>query len=392
MNMSYSELIEAYLTDSLTAEEELVFIRMLDNADNRAVLAKAIQDKAMERSFADQEDAARKERNLLRLRERLQLLSRSAAGHGNLYQLRKWGRWAAAAVLAAAVAGAFFWLKPAKTKGTGAIHMAQKEVPPGGNKAILTLADGTMVVLDSAGTGPIARQGNSTIVKKADGQIEYDVKGLAGEKVMINTMQTPRGGQYQLTLPDGTKVWLNSESSISYPAVFLGGERNVKITGEAYFEVTGDPRRPFKVELNGSSSIEVLGTHFNINAYADEPAMKATLLEGSIRLKNDGSSALLAPGDQAQIGRTIQVHKDADLDKVVAWKNGLFNFNHSDLPEVMRQLARWYDMDVVYDGAVPDFRFRGKLSKDLSLSQVLRILEAVDVHFNIVGKTIRVSK
>ncbi len=395
MSGLYSELIDAYLTDSLTAAQEEEFIRMLDHPDNRALLAKVIDEKAVDGSFTTSEDAVRRERNLARLKERMLEEKINTAGDsaGKVVYIRTWRRWAVAAVVLGVIAAAYFWARPRDIKKTEmAVSKVPKEVRPGGNRAILILSDGTAVALDSAVNGTIAMQGNSSIVKTGDGQIAYNANNHKEKEVMINTMQTPRGGQYQLALPDGTNVWLNAESSITYPASFTGNERNVKITGEVYFEVSKNNHKPFKVEVNNKSSIEVLGTRFNVNAYADEPYIKTTLVDGSIRLTKGASSKLLAPGEQAELGETIEVQKDADIEKALAWKNGIFNFSHSSLAEVMRQLARWYDMDVVYYGPVPNLHFQGKLSKDLNLSQVLRILEAVDVHFSVAGKTIRVSK
>jgi ferric-dicitrate binding protein FerR (iron transport regulator) len=248
------------------------------------------------------------------------------------------------------------------------------------------LSDGTAITLDSAANGTIAQQGNAAIVKQAGGQIVYNLQGTAGARqgadggVMMNTMRTPRGGRYQLALPDGTLVWLNAASSITYPIAFTGRQRSVKISGEVYFEVTKNKEQPFVVDVDGRTTVEVLGTGFDVNAYTDEGSVKTTLLEGSVKV----GTVLLRPGEQAQLGQkgTSVVH-NVNLDKVMAWKNGLFNFEDVDLKEVMRQLARWYDIEVIYEKGVPNIRFEGEISRNINLSNLLKVLARAEVKFRI---------
>ena len=310
-------------------------------------------------------------------------------------QTRRWTRYVAAAAVLFLAASATWWglhrspnLMPVQN------IVAGHDLAPGGNKAVLTLADGSHITLDSAHTGVVARQGAGQVVKKADGQIAYTPAGTAGP-VLYNTMTTPRGGQYQLTLADGTQVWLNAASSITYPTTFSGPDRTVTISGEAYFEVAHRERQPFRVKA-GETLIEDLGTHFNINAYADEPAIRTTLLEGSVQVSIAGSAAAvtLKPGQQARshtIG-PIKVLSGVDLDETLAWKNGLFQFDRADIQAVMRQIARWYDVEVQYEGPVPNDKFWGKLPRDANASQVLRVLQKEQVHFRIEGKKIIVTK
>lgn len=275
------------------------------------------------------------------------------------------------------------------------------DAAPGRDMAVLILADGSTVLLDSSGTGQLASEGNVRIVKQSDGQVLYETAGENTGKVVYNTMQTPRGGQYRLVLSDGTGVWLNASSSIRYPATFNGGERKVTVTGEVYFEVAAqpDPSRkgamlPFIVEKD-DIRIQVLGTHFNVNAYEDEAALKVTLLEGSVRVAapSKGQEVKLKPGQQAiwSPAQTLSMTNDIDTEEVMAWKNGLFDFNSADIETIMRQIGRWYDLDVSYEGVIPKRTFSGKITRHTNLSNVLRILEQSSIHFRMEDQKIIVT-
>ncbi|WP_343305425.1 FecR domain-containing protein [Chitinophaga niabensis] len=304
---------------------------------------------------------------------------------------RKWMA-AAASLLVIVSAGLFFIKKPGQLqqKTRMAEHTRYKnEVPAGGNKAMLILGDGTVIELDSAANGLLTQQGNARIVKLPNGQLAYEMNESGSGEVMFNTMRTPRGGEYRLQLPDGSKVWLNAASSITYPNIFTGDTRSVEITGEAYFEVAKDAARPFKVQA-GNMKVEVLGTHFNINAYPGEPVIKTTLLEGAVRIQD----AVLKPGQQASLATNGQfrLEDDVETDEVMAWKNGFFQFNDADMPTVMRQLENWYDITVAYEGRVPQRSFGGAIQRSLPLSKVLDILEENNVRFKIEGRNITVMK
>lgn len=289
--------------------------------------------------------------------------------------------WAAAAALVLIAAGTFFWQRSAVPEtGMAARTETVNDAAPGTSKATLTLADGTVVPLDS-NMDRVLRQGAAAI-RQQGGLLSYDVQGETSV-VSYNTLKTPRGGQFQVRLPDGTQVWLNAASSLRYPTAFQGEERLVEITGEAYFEVVKNAGMPFRVKVNGRAAIEVLGTDFNVNAYEDEAAIHTTLLKGSVRVSSGGHTAMLRPGQQAQIGKAISVKDDADLEKVMAWKNGVFNFHNAGLKEMMRQLSRWYDIEVVYSGQIPEREFWGKMGRNLTLSQVLKGLEGTGVKFEI---------
>jgi ferric-dicitrate binding protein FerR (iron transport regulator) len=298
----------------------------------------------------------------------------------------------AAAIILLLGAGAYLWIqhqdRPDITRNENRPGLLKNDALPGRNGAILTLADKHQVVLDSLGDGVVTTQGKTTVLIK-NGQLVYAAAGPEGA-LLYNTMTTPRGRQYQLTLPDGSIVWLNAASSITYPTAFSAAERSVSITGEAYFEVTKDRTRPFRVKVN-EMQVEVLGTSFNINAYPDQASIRTTLLKGSVKVRSVQAAVTLQPGQQASLSASssaplLQVRSDADIDEVMAWKNGFFKFNDTDIRTVMQQLERWYDLQVVYEGAVPKDHFGGKLPRDANASEVLKALEQTQVHFRIEGK------
>lgn len=319
---------------------------------------------------------------------------------------RNW--WAAAAVLSAIALGTYLYTslrKPAElASGSGKDTVMTNDVLPGRERAVLKLAGGKTIMLDST-QGNIMLQRGLTAVNE-NGRLGY--KGAA-ETIEYHEMSTPRGGQYQLQLPDGTNVWLNAASSIYYPTSFVGKERVVSITGEVYFEVSKDKTRPFRVKTKGME-VEVLGTHFNINAYDGEELVKTTLLEGSVRINVNSTPAgagdasppksfFLAPGQQAQVeeargGSPVfsRIVNDADVEQVMAWKNGSFQFDNTPLSVVMRQLSRWYDVEVIYETGVPDIKLGGEMKRDLNLSQVLNGLKKLGVKTRIEGKKLMVLK
>ncbi len=287
-----------------------------------------------------------------------------------------------------------------KAEITKAEVALQNDIVPGGNKAILTLGDSTRIVLDTARNGTVTAQGNMRIMKLEDGQLTYGVAGADSEangtggtpKIVYNTLTTPRGGQYKITLSDGTQVWLNAASSLRYPTIFAGRERVVDITGEAYFEVSPDEHKPFTVRANGAE-VQVLGTQFDIMAYENEAEQHITLQSGGVRISKENSSRVLRPGQQARLSSSeaIRIVEDADVEEALAWKNNLFSFNDASIETVMRQLARWYDVDVKYAGIVSQ-HFNGNIPRSVSLSRIFVMLELTGkVHFGIEGRQIIVS-
>lgn len=256
-------------------------------------------------------------------------------------------------------------------------------VAPGGNKALLTLANGSKITLDDAATGQLAKQSGVTITKAANGKLIYTIENAPSNSTGLaqqayNTIETPRGGQYQVNLPDGSKVWLNAGSSLRFPTNFTGNIRSVELAGEAYFEVAKNAQKPFRV-ISNSQVVEVLGTHFNISSYVDDSSVKTTLLEGSVKVLSTKSnqSKLLKPGQQSNINysdNSIDV-QTVDTEEVVAWKNGYFLFVDEDLKSIMSKLARWYNVDVEYTGNVDNLRFGGMVSRSRDLAQALKIIE-----------------
>ena len=313
---------------------------------------------------------------------------------------------AAAAVMLFISIAAFYFLHQRNDSITAQTQNAAqqiKDIPPGTNNAILTLDNGTRIVLDSAADGTLAQQGNIKVLKM-NGQIAYDKAGNADLQAapIYNTITTARGNQYMVVLADGTKVWLNAASSIRFPFYFKGNERRVVITGEAYFEVAKDITRPFRVEFNNQSGekgeIEVLGTHFNVNAYPDEEDIKTTLLEGSVKVSKGNERVLIVPGEQVCVSsnppsgsKSITLKKDVVLSQVVAWKDGFFVFDNSDIKMIMRQVARWYDVEVIFEGNMLPESFTGKVSRNVPLSKFLKMLELNEVHVKTEGRKIIIT-
>ncbi len=313
---------------------------------------------------------------------------------------RFWQRIAVAASIILTL-GLSYWLY--ERQGT---HSDQNEIPvakvsndikaPGNSRAMITLADGRKVYLDSAGKGTLATQGNVQLVKLADGQIAYHQKPESGnQELEYNTLFNPRGSKVvSVTMADGTKVWLNAESSLRYPTAFIGKERKVEITGEAYFEVApsvsaDDGTKKTFIVQKGDMRITVLGTHFNVNAYDDETVAKVTLLEGSVKINSGNTSGLLKPGQQARISSGIKIGDDVDLEEVMAWKNGKFQFGDAtDIATIMKQVGRWYDVDIEYKGTITR-HIGGTISRFENASQVLKMLEMTgSVSFKIDGKKV----
>ncbi len=305
----------------------------------------------------------------------------------------QWKYLAAASVLICILIGGYFWNNLEKKKDIAKTTTTnnKNDVQPGTEKAVLTLADGTKITLDNTANGAIAQQGN-TVVMKEDGLLAYNVDQAKSQKeILYNTLTTAKGEEYKsLVLADGTKVWLNSVSSIRFPTSFITNERIVEITGELYFEVAKNLSKPFKVRVNGME-VKVLGTHFNVNAYSDEAVIKTTLLEGSVKVVNGKSLAILIPGQQAQVSKDgkMNVESSVDMDEVTAWKNGRFQFSGAGIEEVMRQIGRWYDVEIEYEGKPKEQHFRGGISRNVEASKVFKMLETTEaIKFRIDGKKI----
>jgi transmembrane sensor len=364
----FKDLFDRYLADKLTPQEAQQFLDDIGNENMPGYLDELLREK----TFRGTPDPDREERIFQRIMEK-----------GKVRTINKTWWWAAAA--AVLIVCVSTW---------GIKHKEEHfivDAKPGKQGAILTLSDGKQVTLDSLHNGTVTTQNGSRLLLN-NGQLTYN-KDSATSSIAYNTLTTTRGRQFQLVLPDGTKVWLNAASSIRYPTAFTGNERTVNITGEAYFEVAANAAKPFKVKLSNETTIDVLGTHFNINAYADENRIQTTLTEGAIKVRSGSLSAVLSPGQQAVITTNIRIITDANTDQAIAWKEGLFNFQGMPFDEAMRQLARWYNIDVVYENGIPDIKFEGELGRDVSLSKILFFLSKVDVHYRIEdGKRLVISK
>lgn len=268
------------------------------------------------------------------------------------------------------------------------------DIAPGSNTATLTLANGKKIALSNATAAVLSQQTGISISKSRKGELVYSVSKNTNFPVEYNTTETPRGGQYQIELSDGTKVWLNASSSLKYPTRFTGTTRSVELNGEAYFQVAHNADMPFKVKTD-KQVVTVLGTHFNVNAYHDEPAVRTTLLEGKVRVDAIGkaSSGILKPGEQAALSGTQFTITEGDTEQAVAWRNGYFRFRGENIENVMRKLSRWYNIDVEYNTAIVDEGYYGTISRFKNLSQVLAVLtETGSVHFKIEGRRVTVMK
>ncbi len=383
-------LVSQYLSNTITKQELEELLLKVAKLEDTDILTPELKAQWIEHADAgkgiDWDDRF----------ERMMLDAGQIISPQKKHQKRWYWRAIAAVLIMAIGTGAFFWYLGAAKKDTEK-NIAKRyanDVAPGSNGAILTLANGQRIILDSTGNGTLALQGRTKVINQ-DGQVIYNKGGSTGSELMYNTMTTPNGRQYQLVLADGSKVWLNAASSIHYPTAFTGKERRVEITGEVYFEIAstyksdGKTKLPFVVTVNGMN-VEVLGTHFNIKAYNDETSTQTTLLEGKVKVVTGGMENMLKPGQQAVLSRmgTMKVMDDVDVDAVMAWKNGFFSFDQTDFSAVMRQLARWYDVEIVYAGEVPNRKFGGGISRNTNLSEVLQILEESKIYFRIEGKKI----
>ncbi len=319
----------------------------------------------------------------------------SLQGKSN-HKINLFKRLTAAAIIILASSAAFYMVQREEPKPDQIVESKPRKTDtpqdamPGSNRAILTLSDGSAIDLDDAQQGELAKQGNIGIQKTNPGELVY-ATGNSSEQVhqtLYNTVATPRGGQYLVTLPDGTRVWLNAASSLRFPTAFSGNSRQVTLKGEAYFEVAEDKSKPFLVSIN-NSQVEVLGTHFNIMGYPDE-VLTTTLLEGSVKFKHNGAEKIIVPGQAVQLLGSIRV-SEVNTEDAVAWKNGVTTFNNADIRSIMRQISRWYDLDVVYKGELPERKFTGKIPRTARLSKVLKVLELSNINFDIEDKRIIVT-
>lgn len=370
----YILLYEKHLSGSCTPEEEALLMQYQDSF-------KIQDDHELKLSDTDKNIKSDIYHRILR----------SITGNKKIFSLSWW--WAAAAIVVFALGLGTVFLNntPQQVIVTNKPKPIKSNViKPGTTTAVLTLANGTHITLDDAANGVVAKAGNTSIKKLKNGLLAYSADGAGTAENALNTITIPRGGLYTVVLPDGTRVWLNSESSLTYPVAFNGAERGVTLKGEAYFEVSKNKEKPFIVH-SGNVNVKVLGTHFNVKAYQDDNVIKTTLLEGSVQLSNQSSSALLVPGEQgiADADHDRITSKKVNVNQVIAWKSGYFIFKEERIQDIMEQISRWYDVEVTYQGNISNKTFGGIYTKNKDINELLKALELTGlVHFKIEGRRI----
>lgn len=394
MEKDFHKRMESFLTGSMSGEERKLFIDQLRSGEMDRELDAAIGSVMQQNLYAIEDNNDLKEALYAQIAEGIRVDAAAVpVKKRSNFLTRYW--WAAALVIIAAG----LWLYPMLTRNrsTGQTEQSGNAavIMPGTNGAVLTLADGSIIQLDSLPDGIVTTRDGAK-VRLHNHQLLYEQEENGTDaRGLYNTMSTPGGKQFMLVLPDGTRVWMNAASSIRYPTRFDDDARDVEISGELFFEVAKDKSRPFRVNLNDGSKLEVLGTSFNINAYDDEADINTTLIDGSIRVESkNGDALVLKPLQQAQLLRTgnadekkqIRLLNGPDIEKVLAWKNGAFDFSNTSLGEMMRQLCRWYNITVEYPRGIPALEFEGKMSRNITLNGLLKILDQSGVHFRLEGK------
>lgn len=403
------KLIGKHLRQELTKEEQKQLNEWINESDdNKQLFEKWTDAGDLMRNISDWERLENDKQNVW---QKMDVSAGKERLQSRLLNFQWWKYAAAAAVVIFLFAGAYF-LFTGKNEKPEIITQAENnkfkaDKSPGKDGAILTLADGEEIILDSAANGMLTLQGKSKVVKK-DGMLSYSPSTGGGqEEALYNTLSTPRGRQFQLMLPDGSRLWLNAASSVKYPTVFAARERVIEISGEAYMEIAKDVSRPFKVrisppseEFDGAVWVEVLGTHFNVKAYKDEASISTTLIEGKVKIKSGSSLALLTPGKQALVspstggerGEAIRVVEKADIEEAIAWKNGMIVANRATVKEVLKQISRWYDIDLVFKNEIKEEDVRIRVPRNTPLSDVLKIFELSSrLRFTIEGNKLIVS-
>jgi transmembrane sensor len=383
----FNTLLEEYITDTISEEDLKDFYAQLEKPYYRELWNKALEKEwnlGLYEEVKDERMGKLIEQNVL---DKITMAKVVPIQRPSV----KWMYWASAiAIILIIVVGSFYFLD---SRSKDNHHQSARipltnDVSPGDNKAVLVLGDGRQVELNKLQQGFVMDQDNARITKEDQGTLRYKPMVKTGN-VYYNTIQTPRGGQHHVTLEDGTDVWLNAASSIRFPTTFAQAERKVEITGEVYFEVAHQSSRPFIVSARGMK-VEVLGTHFTVNTYENENALKATLLQGKIQIETEKDTAILSPGEQARISsnKSLAVVKNVDVEEATSWKNGYFKFVHADTKTVMRQVERWYDLEVVYKATNPSGHFNGIIPRNIMASNLVRILKVGGIQCKLDGKRI----
>lgn len=375
-----TRLIEKYLAGECSQQEEGLIEQWYDQFDEGHVL-----------EFFNG-NAANIEESLQRSRGEIERRIRDAAALRLRTKRRQYALWLSAAAILAVVCTLVFYKQPSKT-GIAIVSPVINDVPAGGNKATLTLADGTTVPLDSLGSKSIATQGHTRITQAGASLAYAGVSPNDRSGEVFNTVTTPRGGQYQVVLGDGTRIWLNAASSLRFPVAFTGSRRRVILNGEGYFEVAKDKSRVFEVIAN-QDTVQVLGTHFNVNGYRDNGKIITTLLEGRVRVAMGQTAATLEPGQQAIVAsdQDVDINRHANVEDAVAWHEGMFSFNSLSIEEILQQVSRWYDVEIVYEGQKPDGSYSGKISRNTNLSEVLKILAFNGIRHRLDGRRLIIGR
>ncbi|PWV47072.1 FecR family protein [Chitinophaga sp. S165] len=373
------DLMVKHSAGRMTASEQLELERWLENPVHRA--------------------AFEKRTNVDNILTALEMLERGESLQPASYErlvnrilsikttIRIW-RFAAAATIVTVAAIVFMFYRGRQGDKKIPTVLAQAVLSPGGDRAYVVLEDGRQLDLEKSGNGALATQGGAQLVKTDQGRVDYKTLEANRRVAVYNTVVTPPGGQYRIVLSDGTGVWLNAASSIRFPTAFTGTSRQVRVTGEVYFEVAQDPSKPFLVDFGGNQ-IQVLGTRFNIKLYDGFEPVSTTLMQGAVKVSSPAGATLLRPGEQARIGSTIAVTK-ADTARVMAWKMGYFEFKQADIRQVMADIARWYDLEVKYEGPIPDKQLSARISRMKNANALLELLKSAGVNLKIENRTITV--
>ncbi len=399
--INWQYLIERFMKKACTKEEFNQLLKLVEQDQDNEGITEELRKQWENTGNENESSAIDWEENFSSLLNEARLEAPVISLHLNQRQMRlkKWA--VVASILILLTAGGYFMSLNKSNLSSRIAKIKQvpgksgQDVAPGGNKAILTLADGSTIDLDSAKNGTLTTQGNIKIIKSKDGELLYNVDQENSAIADYNTISTPRGGMYEIVLSDGSKVWLNAASSLKFPASFTGKIRNVTLTGEGYFEVAKNASKPFHVKVN-DMTVEVLGTHFNVNAYNDENSVATTLLEGSVKIKKEviansaSQTVLLEPGEQADLAKngSLKINHHANIQEVIAWKDDNFEFNNTSVTDIMRQISRWYDVEVDYRGPIPAYRLTGKISRNVNLSQLIDMLQYAGVNMKIENKKI----
>lgn len=389
---SFKNLLDQYLTGDLSPDDRDLFIKELNAPENESVLSSILENSFLHDEFEGQDATERTQRLQERIMKEVNIPPLTLP-HSRVYFFKRPSTWMAAASIFLLTLFGFLFLKSnffsTKKEPLTKVEVAKNDILPGRSGAILTLANGEKILLDSLVNQQQAHQAGADLSLHSD-QVTYTPSTDAKPVITYNFLEVPRGRQFQVVLSDGTKVWLNAASSLRYPTAFSGNDRAVEVNGEAYFEVAHDESKPFLIK-KGDVEVRVLGTHFNINAYDEEDQSYVTLLQGLVEIKKGSQAIKIFPGQQAQIQEKIKVVEGVDTDEVIAWKEGKFQFGETaDIKTVMRQISNWYDVDVVYNGSITK-HIGGTISRDVKLSQLLKVLETTGaVRFKVEGRTIEV--